>query len=227
MERESTQCYAPDNGGTIMEYLKRKGKKAHHPSPGSDRGFTLVELMIAMAVGLVLLGAMYGVFTMHNKIFGTQEQIAEMQQNARTAMDMMTREIRMAGYNPTGATFDGITYSASQLQVKADLDGNGTIAGQENIIYKHDSANYQITRNIGSGDQPLIENVQTFTFDYLDSTGSATPTSANIRQIRITITARTARPDPDYALNSGYRTYTLTSVITPRNLGLPKEVNTP
>jgi len=227
MERESTQCYAPDNGGTIMEYLKRKGKKTHHPSPGSDRGFTLVELMIAMAVGLVLLGAMYGVFTMHNKIFGTQEQIAEMQQNARTAMDMMTREIRMAGYNPTGATFDGITYSASQLQVKADLDGNGTIAGQENIIYKHDSANYQITRNIGSGDQPLIENVQTFTFDYLDSTGSATPTSANIRQIRITITARTARPDPDYALNSGYRTYTLTSVITPRNLGLPKEVNTP
>jgi len=220
MERESTQCYAPDNGGTIMEYLKRKGKKAHHPSPGSDRGFTLVELMIAMAVGLVLLGAMYGVFTMHNKIFGTQEQIAEMQQNARTAMDMMTREIRMAGYNPTGAPFDGITYSASQLQVKADLDGNETIAGQENIIYKHDSANYQITRNIGSGDQPLIENVQTFTFDYLDSTGSATPTSANIRQIRITITARTARPDPDYAPNSGYRTYTLTSVITPRNLGL-------
>ena len=219
MERESTQCYAPDNGGTIMEYLKRKGKKAHHPSPGSDRGFTLVELMIAMAVGLVLLGAMYGVFTMHNKIFGTQEQIAEMQQNARTAMDMMTREIRMAGYNPTGAPFDGITYSASQLQVKADLDGNETIAGQENIIYKHDSANYQITRNIGSGDQPLIENVQTFTFDYLDSTGSATPTSANIRQIRITITARTARPDPDYAPNSGYRTYTLTSVITPRNLG--------
>ena len=203
-----------------MEQIKRKGKKALHPSPESDSGFTLIELLIAMAIGLILLGAMYGVFTTHNKIFGTQEQIAEMQQNARTAMDMMTREIRMAGYNPTGAPFDGITYSASQLQVKADLDGNGTIAGQENIIYKHDSANYQITRNIGSGDQPLIENVQTFTFDYLDSTGSATPTSANIRQIRITITARTARPDPDYAPNSGYRTYTLTSVITPRNLGL-------
>ena len=83
-----------------MEYLKRKGKKAHHPSPESDRGFTLVELMIAMAIGLVVLGAMYGIFTMHNKTFGTQEQIAEMQQNARATMDMMTREIRMAGYNP-------------------------------------------------------------------------------------------------------------------------------
>ncbi|MBW2558494.1 MAG: prepilin-type N-terminal cleavage/methylation domain-containing protein [Deltaproteobacteria bacterium] len=203
-----------------MEHLKRKSKKAHHPSPESDRGFTLIELLIAMAVGLVLLGAMYGVFTMHNKTFGTQEQIAEMQQNARAAMDMMTREIRMAGYNPAGIAFDGITYSASQLQVKADLDGNGTIAGQENIIYKYDSANYQVTRNIGSGDQPLIENVQTFTFDYLDSAGNSTTTTANIRQIRITITARTSEPDPDYAPNSGYRTYTLTSVITPRNLGL-------
>ncbi len=203
-----------------MEQLKRKGKKAHHPSPESDRGFTLVELMIAMAVGLVLLGAMYGVFTMHNKTFGTQEQIAEMQQSARSGMDMMTREIRMAGYNPAGATFDGITYGSAQLQVKADLDGNGTIAGQENIIYKHDPANYQITRNIGSGDQPLIEDVQAFTFDYLDSSGNATTTTANIRQVRITITARTAKPDPDYAPNSGYRTYTLTSVITPRNLGL-------
>jgi len=203
-----------------MEHLKRKGKKALHPSPESDRGFTLIELLIAMAVGLVLLGAMYGVFTMHNKTFGTQEQIAEMQQSARAAMDMMTREIRMAGYNPTGITFDGITYSTSQLQVKADLDGNGTIAGQENIIYKYDSANYQVTRNIGSGDQPLMENVQPFTFDYLDSDGKATATTSDIRQVRITITARTARPDPDYTSNGGYRRYTLTSVITPRNLGL-------
>ena len=203
-----------------MKHFERKDKKTFHPSPESDRGFTLVELLIAMAVGLVLLGAMYGVFSMHNKTFGTQEQIAEMQQNARAAMDMMTREIRMAGYNPAGIAFDGITYSASQLQVKADLDGNGTIAGQENIIYKHDSANYQVTRNIGSGDQPLIENAQSFTFDYLDSAGNSTTTTANIRQIQITITARTAKPDPDYTPNGGYRTYTLTSVITPRNLGL-------
>jgi hypothetical protein len=40
----------------------------------------------------------------------------------------------------------------------------------------------------------------------------------DIRQIKITITARTAKPDPDYTANGGYRTYTLTSYLTPRNL---------
>jgi len=46
----------------------------------------------------------------------------------------------------------------------------------------------------------------------------ATADEADIRQIKITITARTAKPDPGYGLNSGYRTYTLTSTLTPPNL---------
>ncbi len=65
-----------------------------------DGGFSLIELLVAMAIGLLILGAMYGVFNLHGKAFGIQEQIAEMQQTARVAMDIMTREIRMAGYDP-------------------------------------------------------------------------------------------------------------------------------
>src|SRR3990170_4847219 len=71
---------------------------------GRTGGFSLVELMIAMAVGLVVLGAMYSVFTVQNKTFGNQEEIVAMQQNVRAGMDMVTREIMMAGYNPTGGT---------------------------------------------------------------------------------------------------------------------------
>ena len=212
-----------------MKHLKRKGKKALHPSPESNRGFTLIELLIAMSVGLVLLGAMYGVFTTHSKIFGTQEQIAEMQQNVRAAMDMMTREIRMAGYNPAGATFDGIPYDADKLEIYADLDGNGDTNGtNEYIKYTKDlDYPFEIRRDTGGGRQEFALNIQSFSFSYWkdendDGVMEEVTTSADndqIRQIRITITARTARPDPDYAPNSGYRTYTLTSVITPRNLG--------
>jgi len=220
-----------------MEQLKKKNEKALHPSPKSNRGFTLIELLIAMSVGLVLLGAMYGVFTMHNKIFNNQEQIAEMQQNARAAMDMMTREIRMAGYDPSGtmspdpqgipnAKFVGIPYDADELKIYADLNGdsNADVAEydeHEYIKYTIDSDYpFEIRRNTGGGRQEFALNIQSFTFEYLNSTGSATITTADIRQIRITIIARTARPDPDYAPNGGYRTYTLTSIITPRNLGL-------
>ena len=234
MERESTQCYAPDNGGTIMEYLKRKGKKAHHPSPGSDRGFTLVELMIAMAVGLVLLGAMYGVFTMHNKIFGTQEQIAEMQQTARTAMDMMTREIRMAGYDPLGSAGAGVVSAASNA-INFTLDitdnaGTGSSDGDtgdsnENITYSLYTPVDGIQKlgrksTASATNEPVAEHVQSLAFQYRDASGTITTVAANVRRIQVALTVRTARPDPDYAPNSGYRTYTLTSIITPRNLGL-------
>lgn len=192
------------------------------------RGFSLVEMLIAMAVGLVVLGATYSTFTIQNKTFTNQEEIVAMQQSVRAGMDMMAREIGMAGYDPTRVNsdtnsannFSGVTVNTSQLQIKADLNGDGAIdaTSQENIVYALDATNKQITRNIGAGAQSFVENVDAFTFEYLKSDGTSATTSAEVRQIRITITGRTAKPDPSYSANGGYRTYTLTSVIAPRNL---------
>ena len=208
-----------------------------------SRGFTLVEMLIAMAVGLVVLGAMYSTFTIQNKTFANQEEIVTMQQSVRAGMDMMAREIGMAGYDPLrvypypppdncpSTNFSCQVVSGSQLQIKADLrganpndppDGSITNNSEENIIYKFDSANKRITRDSGSGDQPFVENVDNFTFKYFKSDGITEVTlpaeSGQVRVIRITITGRTAKPDPSYSANGGYRTYTLTSVIAPRNL---------
>ncbi|MBU1184433.1 MAG: prepilin-type N-terminal cleavage/methylation domain-containing protein [Proteobacteria bacterium] len=190
--------------------------------PGRAGGFSLVELLIAMAVGLVVLGAMYSVFTIQNKTFGNQEVFVEMQQNVRAGMDMMAREIGMAGYNPAGVNFAGVTVITSQLQIQADLDGNGAIdsTSQENVIYIFDSTNKQITRYIGAGNQAFVENVDSFTFEYLKGDGTAA-TTEDVRRIRITITGRTAKPDPDYTdptFGDKYRRYTLTSQVAPRNL---------
>ena len=126
----------------------------------NDRGFTLVELMIAMVVGMVVLGAVYALFTAQSKHLATQEQLAELHQNARAAMDIMVREISMAGYNQTtdpatitavnrctGTTTAsntpcaGITNAAADtIGFVADINGNGnTTAGEanpsENIAY--------------------------------------------------------------------------------------------
>ncbi|NVL90370.1 MAG: prepilin-type N-terminal cleavage/methylation domain-containing protein [Desulfobacterales bacterium] len=184
-----------------------------------ERGFTLIELLIAMAISGIVLSAIVSTFIIQRKSYDVQEQITEMVQSARAAMDMMTREIRMAGYDPTGAGFDGIPYNDSQLQIFTDLNDDGTPDdSNENITYTYDGTNLQIDRNTGGGGQPFAENIQSFIFAYLDSAGSATTTTADIRQIQITIIARTAKRDPDYSPNGGYRTYTLTSLITPPNL---------
>lgn len=199
----------------------------YYLSKNKESGFTLVELLIAMTIGLIILAALSSTFLMQRKIYDVQEQIVEMVQTARAAMDMMTREIRMAGYDPTGvmqssdpgaAKFVGIPYHADKLQIYADLNGDeDTDDSHEYIKYTMDSVYpFEIRRDTGGGKQEFALNIQSFTFDYLDSSGSATTATADIRQIRITITARTSKADADY--NGGYRTHTLTSLITPRNL---------
>jgi type IV pilus assembly protein PilW len=194
-----------------------------------ERGFSLIEFLIAMTLGLIVLGAISNVFLGQGQTYNTQEQITDMVQTARAAMDMMSGEIRMAGYNPANAGFNGITQESSQLQIKADINGDGNIMNidksydsNEHIVYKYydQEPKYpcQIKRKTGNGYfQLFAENIESFTFAYLDSDGNSPTNSANIRQIRITITARTSKIDP--ALGD-YRRYTLTSLVTPRNLGL-------
>jgi len=188
-------------------------------------GFTLTELMVAMAIGMVVLSAVTTTFMAQARFYNAQEQINEMQQNARGALDVITRELKMAGYKPNGGTFDGVTYSVSQLMIQADLDGNGGIStsssANEQITYAYDSTNKRITRKMGTGTvEALADNITAFTFSYLDSSGATTTTSSSIRQVAITITAVTAKPDPNYSSNNGYRNYQISATITPPNLGL-------
>lgn len=188
-------------------------------------GFTLVELMVSMGIGMVILAAVTTTFMSQTRIYNAQEQINEMQQKVRGALDILSRELKMAGYKPNGGGFNGVTYSTTQLRVQADLNSDGAIStsstANEQITYAFDNANEQITRAVGSGSaQILAEHISAFTFNYLDSAGAATTVSANIRQVSITITAKTAKPDPNFTSNGGYRTYTMSATITPGNLAL-------
>lgn len=197
----------------------RKGKGL--PGAKRNRGFTLTELMVAMAVGLIVLAAIYHVFVFQSQRFDREEQIAEMQQNARAAMDTMTREIRMAGYDPDGDSSAGILAAGpSSISFSLDVDQGGGSYQTCVIAYHLDPGNHRVTRVCGaSGNQPLAENIQDLAFSYYDAQGTVAELEGKIRQVKIHITARTSGPDPGYSFNSGYRTYGLTSVVTPRNLG--------
>lgn len=192
-------------------------------------GFTLLEILVALAVsGLLLSGAM-ATFVMQSKSYDLQTQMTAMVQRARAAMDMMAREVRMAGYDPAAAGFEGVTYDTTALQVRADLTGDNpgdppdgdTNDPNECVTYRHDPSNHQIDRNTGGGNQPFAEHIHAFTFAYLDEDGHPTTVSGAIRQVRLVVIARTGKADQDYGQNGGYRTYTLSSVVTPPNLACP------
>ena len=73
--------------------------------------------------------------------------------------------------------------------------------------------------NTGGGGQPLAENIETLEFSYVDSKGDVTANPPDIRMVKVTVTARTSRLDPDYKGGDGYRRRTLSSNIKIRNLG--------
>lgn len=68
-----------------------------------NSGFSLVELMIAVALGIVVVGAVLGIFVSNRQTYMAAENLGRIQENARTAYELMTRDMREAGGNPCAA----------------------------------------------------------------------------------------------------------------------------
>tara|TARA_R110002110_G_scaffold301156_1_gene515177 strand:- start:146294 stop:147415 length:1122 start_codon:yes stop_codon:yes gene_type:complete len=62
-------------------------------------GFTLLELLIAMAMGVVVMSGVVSVLVVSKSNYITERELATLQENARFALKYMTEEIQMAGYN--------------------------------------------------------------------------------------------------------------------------------
>ncbi len=75
--------------------MKRFGRSI---TRASQQGVTLVEIMVAMVVGLILLAGIIQVFISNKQTYRVQEALARIQENGRFAMEFLSRDIRMAGF---------------------------------------------------------------------------------------------------------------------------------
>lgn len=64
------------------------------------KGFTLVELLIAMVVGLIIMAAIYGMMNLGQQSSASVDRRVLTQQDARAVLDLLSMEIRMASFNP-------------------------------------------------------------------------------------------------------------------------------
>lgn len=62
-------------------------------------GFTLIELMIAMLLGVIVIGAVGSVFLAGQQTYRSNEALSDVQESSRIAFEMLTRDIRGAGEN--------------------------------------------------------------------------------------------------------------------------------
>ncbi len=139
-----------------------------------------------------MLAAISATFITQNKSFSNQEQVVDAQENARAALQLMTKELLMAGYDPTGGAGAGIEVADSdRVQFTMDTDSDQTFTGTERILYALDTAENQVTRN----GQPIAENIQSLAFSYFDSDGNeltSVPLSnadkANVTRVSVEVT---------------------------------------
>jgi type IV pilus assembly protein PilW len=196
----------------------------------NKKGFTLIELLIAMVVSSVVMAVIYATYMSQLRSHITQQQVIEMQQNARVAMYTMERDIRLAGYDPTGATGATILVADdAEIQFQVDRNGDGNFTTvlpppddndpNENIRYAL-SGTGDLGREIwGNGLEAVAENIEVLDFAYFkkETDGSltrlATPVAAaelnNIYSIQITIIAKSGRHVPALMrIQTDHRTYT-------------------
>src|SRR5207344_1818898 len=63
-----------------------------------EQGFTLVELMVALVIAAILVVGINQMYQSSQNAYLAQDQMAELQQNARIGIEEMIREMRLAGY---------------------------------------------------------------------------------------------------------------------------------
>ena len=64
-----------------------------------QKGVTLIELLVALVICGVVIGAIYRLFIVQTRAYTVQDQVVEVQQNVRSAMEIMLRDLRMTGYD--------------------------------------------------------------------------------------------------------------------------------
>lgn len=72
----------------------------HCPNRAAQAGFTLIELMIALMLGLLVVGAAGSLFLSNQRVYGSTETLSRIQENQRSAFEILARDIREAGANP-------------------------------------------------------------------------------------------------------------------------------
>ena len=112
------------------------------------RGFTLVELLVSLLIGLFLLGGLLTLVQNNKRTFTTQNSLAQLQDGERLAMSVMTDVIQTAGYFPTpqsitagqalpAATVNGTVWA--KAQVVSGVDGAGATGDTVSVRYETNS----------------------------------------------------------------------------------------
>ncbi len=171
------------------------------------RGFSLVELMISLAIFGVIMGVVFGFLVGARNSYSDTRERVQYQQSMRAVMSLMTREVRSTGCDPSSVGFEsfGIATTAS-MQCSMDLNGDGDVTDSgpdESITYTYNAVSGELVRFDGALAMTILRGLNSLTFTYFDANGTvlgAVPLNAldraTVRYVEIMMDGETERGEP-------------------------------
>jgi type IV pilus assembly protein PilW len=177
--------------GSVFVVPKRWKITYSPPGFQSQLGVTLLELLVAMVLASITIGAIYGAYTVQARSHGRQKVTRELDQNLRAALTVLQQEIRKAGYDPHHSRRFGIVdvrryhlVSGNRLDSNGrpslcytcDIDENGRLdprnsgRNREHCCFKiadvHQNNRICLTYDNGAGRRPVAEKIHAMGLAY-------------------------------------------------------------
>jgi len=139
----------------------------------NKKGVTLIELLVGLVISGIIIAGIYRMFIGQTRAYTVQEQVVEVQQNIRGAMELILRDVRMTGYtsniNPvtlTTSIFPGdntLTVRPDAIRVEYQRSGFRNIVSyfiNGTSLMRYTDINGIITT------ETFLENVNALAFTY-------------------------------------------------------------
>ncbi|MFQ5993109.1 MAG: hypothetical protein ACE5NA_11795 [Nitrospiraceae bacterium] len=201
------------------------------------KGISLFEALVSLLIFLVVLFAVYGLYSSSLISYARGTTDMGLQDSGRRAQEEMAAIIRAAGYDPTGAGIigfrnaAGFTSTATESTLLFSLDANedGVLDNDNTERVGFALFGSELRRTMDgvnpiAGLPPLARNLQNIQFSYFDASDTPIPnppgasytlTAAQmtmVRRISVQLTLSTIVP------GHGPRVYTVSTDVRPRNL---------
>ncbi len=205
----------------------------------NSKGLTLIELLIALVLLAMVVAGIYRLFLTQNTAYSVQDQVVEVQQNVRGAMEILLRDLRMTGYDDDCLVSKGIPVRVL-VPIATPLSDNSITVSYEYNNDSHTSHELHTVRyrteagsllrqltvgGVAQAEESVLENVDLLSFEYgvdtdedgdVDNWVSAASVGiSKVIAVRATLKARPASENTDVQKRVVPRT--LVSRVTFRN----------
>lgn len=167
-------------------------------------GFTIVELVVAILIASASTAALVGGVATLARTYRRIEERTFAQQTARLVLELMSRDLRRAGFDPRGSGLDPILVAGDHVvQIQADVDGSGIVddRSEELVAYVFRPNDGTLTRVVGRQSMPIASGLppdgcRLAFFDAAggeladDGVGLDGPRRATIRRVRLQVVVR-------------------------------------